>query len=165
MGVEESYILYAVWVANKNDIIFDANGGNGNMSNQKINTGVTENLIKNTFSKEGYYFVGWSTTPNGNVEYEDQANYSMGTESAYTLYAIWAENTNRVVFNGNGHTSGAMADQNIKTVNTSNLNVCAYEKLGYTFIGWSTTPTGNVEFLNNDTYTMGTNMVYTLVDQ
>ena len=162
MGVEESYILYAVWAANKNDIIFDANGGIGNMSNQKINTGVTENLIKNTFSKEGYYFVGWSTTPNGNAEYVDQANYSMGTEPTYTLYAIWAENTNRIVFNGNGHTSGAMADQNIKTGNTSNLNACAYEKLGYTFIGWSTTPTENVEFLNNATYTMGTNMVYTL---
>ena len=162
MGVEESYILYAVWVANKNDIIFDANSGSGNMSNQQINTGVTENLIKNTFSKDGYYFVGWSTTPNGNVEYEDQANYSMGTESTYTLYAIWAENTNRVVFNGNGHTSGAMSDQNIKTGNTANLNACTYEKTGYTFIGWSTTPTGNVELLNNATYTMGTNMVYTL---
>ena len=162
MGVEESYILYAVWVANKNDIIFDANGGSGNMSNQQINTGVTENLIKNTFSKDGYYFVGWSTTPNGNVEYADQANYSMGTESTYTLYAIWAENTNRVVFNGNGHTSGAMSDQNIKTGNTANLNACTYEKTGYTFVGWSTTPTGNVELLNNATYTMGTNMVYTL---
>ena len=89
MGTEQSYTLYAVWETNENTLVFNANGGSGRMANMEISTCETDNLIKNTFTKKGYDFMGWSTTANGNVEYLDQAIYTMGTEDVYTLYAVW----------------------------------------------------------------------------
>lgn len=88
MGME-SFTLYAVWEAKINTIRFDANGGSGEASSQDIATDETRVLTKNTYTKNGYAFVGWATTPSGAIAYADQASYTMGTDASYTLYAVW----------------------------------------------------------------------------
>ena len=51
--------LYAKWTANTYSIVFDKNGGSGSMSNQSMTYDKASNLITNTYTRQGYYFVGW----------------------------------------------------------------------------------------------------------
>ena len=156
--------LYTNYSANTNKVIFNGNGAtSGSMPTQLLKTGQTANLEKNTFEKTGYSFVGWSTTQNSSVLYEDQNSYTMGSNSSYTLYAVWKANTNTIIFNGNGATSGEMANQSAKTDQVVTLNKNQYQKDGYTFVGWSTSPKGQIEYIDCDkTYQMGTVLSYTL---
>ena len=161
MGTENSYALYAVWQANVNTIVFDANSGEGTMANMTAATDIKVNLTANAFTKAGYTFRGWSTTPDGEVEYVDGAEYTMGTESSYTLYAVWQINTNALSFNSNGG-SGTMSNVSVVSFSTTNLPANKFTKTGYTFLGWSTTKGGAVEYTDGAEYTMGTNRSNTL---
>ena len=45
-------------------VVFDANGGKGKVSPQKIEVGKSIKLNANKFTREGYTFVGWATKAN-----------------------------------------------------------------------------------------------------
>lgn len=152
----------AHWKANTNTVTFHPNGGSGSMSAQEICTDASAALAKNLFSRAGYTFIGWSTSPAGAVEYVDQAQYAMETESNYDLYAVWKANDNTLVLNGNTSTSGSMSSQTMATDSKGNLPKNTYQKTGYTFIGWATTPDGAVVYLDGAEYTMGTDATVTL---
>ena len=54
-------------------------------------------LDANTFTRSGYYFMGWATTPNGAVAYADGATYNFFGPTQYqqsgafqSLYAVWS---------------------------------------------------------------------------
>ena len=79
----------ANWQANLNTVIFNANGGVGEMLPQNIYVGDTAKLNVNTFTRSGYIFNGWATSPSGGVVYNDCADYTMGVNSTYNLYAVW----------------------------------------------------------------------------
>ena len=161
MGTSSSYTLFAIWEANNNTLTLDANGGCGAAYAVTIATDSNIVLTSNSFTKPGYTFKGWSTSSNGAVEYQDCDTYTMGTNSSYTLYAVWEINNNTLSFDSNGG-SGNMADMIIATNSNENLISNGYIKPGYTFMGWSTSPDGEVEYIDCDTYTMGTNSSYTL---
>ncbi|MBR0452858.1 MAG: InlB B-repeat-containing protein [Bacteroidales bacterium] len=73
-------------------ITFDANGGEGTMSAQTFEEGVSQALAANTFSRSGYYFSGWNTAPDASgTSYTDGQEITL-TEDV-TLYAQWALNT------------------------------------------------------------------------
>ena len=90
-------------------IEFNANTENvqGTMTNQGIPFSYATNLKENGFTKEGYIFRGWATSPNGPVVYENGAsmNYDLdGIKAVVTdaqdkaddknvtlkLYAVWS---------------------------------------------------------------------------
>ena len=148
--------LYAKWQACENKLVFDGNGATGgSMYDMVIDTDETVALANNTFERLGYTFAGWSTTSNGNVEFDDASNYTMGANSEYRLYAIWQANENRLVFDGNGATSGSMHDMEIDTDETVTLENNTFERFGYTFVGWSTAPNGVAIYTDGTEYTMG----------
>ncbi|MBR2296972.1 MAG: InlB B-repeat-containing protein, partial [Clostridia bacterium] len=153
--------LYARWIPKNNTLVFDANGGKGTMQNMVISTDASENLISNAFTKDGYTFKGWATTPSGSVAYSNATSYTMGTNDSYTLYAVWEANKNTLIFDANGG-SGTMQNMIISTDSSENLISNSYVKVGYEFIGWSTSQTGDVMYLDNSCYTMGPNSTYTL---
>ena len=157
----KSITLYAVWEANINTIVFEANGGQGNMNEQKIATDSSDTLLSCNFNKNGYHFIGWGTTTNS-VTYSENAQYTMGANSVYHLYAIWEANTNTLIFDGNGYTSGTTENMQIKSDSTVNLNQNGFTRYGFTFAGWSTSKNGIVEYLNKSLYTMGTDESYIL---
>lgn len=68
-------------------ISFVANGGEGNMAAQKPLTGTTLALPANTFTREGYLFQGWATSPDGPIVYSDGAEITLDSDK--TLYAVW----------------------------------------------------------------------------
>ncbi len=73
-------------------IIYNSSSGTGKMESTKIKYNNKENLRKNTFTKEGYNFLGWSTIPNGNVTYKDEQeiyNLSCNDNDVINLYAVW----------------------------------------------------------------------------
>ena len=161
MGTNSSYTLYAVWEANKNTLVFDANGGSGSMSGMTIATDASANLTNNAFTRKGYTFVGWSTTKDGEAEYVDGASYTMGTNATYTIYAVWEANKNTLVFDANSGI-GSMPNMTISTDASATLTNNAFTKAGYTFKGWSTTKIGKVEYIDGASYTMGTDESYTI---
>ena len=81
--------LYAKWLQNFT-ITFDKNdaGATGSMADQTIASGSSANLMACGFTKTDWTFAGWATTPGGDVEYADQASYTMGIADV-TLYAKW----------------------------------------------------------------------------
>ena len=161
MGANETYTLYAKWTPNTNAVIFDGNGGNGEMGKMWIRTDGTDVLYSNQFTRPGYTFVGWATSADGDAEYADGANYTMGTESSYTLYAVWKINVNTVVFNANGGT-GTMSKMYLETGASATLPENKFTREGYAFVGWATSANGSVVYYGGDTYQMGTSSSYTL---
>ena len=91
--------LYAKWTANTYSIVFDKNGGSGSMSNQSMTYDKASNLTTNTYTRQGYYFVGWSKTklgvqstiPTSDI-YKDEASVNnLATSGSITLYAVWLD--------------------------------------------------------------------------
>lgn len=75
----------------KPTITFHPNGGVGNMPSMSLYPGNGEYLNKNTFTRDGYIFIGWSTNVAGTGEYYlDESRITMKEES-FNLYAIWIE--------------------------------------------------------------------------
>lgn len=59
------------------------------------------------------------------------------TAGTVTFNALWEANTYTVKYDGNGSTSGYMADRIYTYDKAENLTVNVYIKTGYTFMGWS----------------------------
>lgn len=70
-------------------VTFDANGGEGTMEPQTFVQGVETRLNENTFTRDGYQFIGWNTAVDGSeISYADGAALIDLTEDI-TLYAQW----------------------------------------------------------------------------
>ncbi|MBP3544478.1 MAG: InlB B-repeat-containing protein [Lachnospiraceae bacterium] len=68
-------------------IIYDANGGNGDMEAVSAKGGESYTLSTNTFTKTGHTFKGWATSSSGAVEYANGATLTPTAD--ITLYAVW----------------------------------------------------------------------------
>ena len=72
---------------------FNGNGNTGgSMSNQDFTYDAAQNLTANGFTRTGYTFAGWATSPNGPVEYADNAsviNLTATNGGTVNLYAKW----------------------------------------------------------------------------
>lgn len=146
--------LYAKWEANQNTLSFDANGGTGAMSNIVIATDATQKLPANTLEKSGYIFLGWATTATGDVVYANEASYTMGVQSQYTLYAKWALALN-LNFDANGGT-GIMNAIKVTAEHAFTIPQNVFTKSGYVFAGWATTAGGDAQYADQGTMTAGT---------
>jgi uncharacterized repeat protein (TIGR02543 family) len=67
-------------------IVFDANGGDGSMYNQASSYATT--IRESSFTRNGFAFLGWSTSSTGPVSYLNEASYSFASDT--TLFARWA---------------------------------------------------------------------------
>lgn len=153
MGAGEVYTLYAVWASNNNTLEFSANGGMGSMESISLPTDETTALPALSYRRAGYVFLGWSEAPDGNAVYEDQALYTMGAASKYTLYAVWEPIVNRLTFDSNNGTGDTVV-MNKATDSEFNLPENSFTLSGYTFLGWSVEPNGTVEYTDTELYTM-----------
>ncbi|MDD8049003.1 MAG: InlB B-repeat-containing protein [Thomasclavelia sp.] len=95
-GLYETASYKANFTPIKYTIKFNANSGTGAMENQQFTYDENQALTTNTFTKLGYTFKGWSTTPTGNVEYtnsKEVKNLTSTDGDVINLYAIWQANT------------------------------------------------------------------------
>jgi uncharacterized repeat protein (TIGR02543 family) len=84
--------LYAKWNPIEYTVEFNGNGGTGTLSAQTHTYNETKQLVTNTFTKDGYTFLGWATSPTGSVVYTNLAsvkNLATTNGATVTLYAKW----------------------------------------------------------------------------
>ena len=70
-------------------ITFNANGGEGSMEPQRFEVGVDTALNANTFTREGYKFIGWNTAADGSGATYADAGAILELTGDMTLYAQW----------------------------------------------------------------------------
>lgn len=101
----EDYADEDVSVYSKYKVIYDKNGGSGQMDEEVVNTFNPYNLSENKFTREGYKFTGWNTKADGTgtrygVDDQIPAN-RYKRNSTVTLFAQWER-----VSSSNGNTGG-----------------------------------------------------------
>lgn len=109
--IEKDITLFALWEKNPNRIRFEGNGSNaGEMPDVTIESNTPVKLPLNTYSKEGYDFIGWSDIANGSVKNKDGGWFYM-EEGVVTLFACWQPKTYSVLIdNDNGKDSNLQID-------------------------------------------------------
>ena len=70
-------------------ITFNANGGEGSMEPQRFEVGVDTALNTNTFTREGYKFIGWNTAADGSGATYADGGAILELDGDMTLYAQW----------------------------------------------------------------------------
>ena len=102
----------------------------GSMSSQTHNLPTA--LTANAFTRSGYSFAGWSTTPSGSVVYADGATYNFSAD--ITLYAQWNANDYTITFDSAGGSAVAPITQAYGSAVTAPADPT---KTGYAFNGWN----------------------------
>ena len=139
VNTASNHTLVADWIANTYKITLDKNNGEG--QDRVIQTAYDRNTVLPTepYSRRGYTFVGWSTAPDGEVEYVDGVNVTnISTGDNVTLYAVWEINTYTITYHLNGGTTTNVGTYTVE----DRVTLSDAEKLGYTFTGWSGDSTG-----------------------
>lgn len=149
----------AIWKANQNTLVLDANNGTGSTTKQYISTNSAMPINACTFTKQGYKFVGWSSTRNGGVEYLDGSNYLMGTGAEYTLYAVWEIVNYQISYELDGGTNSS-ANPNSYNINTEVIMLASPVKAGYTFDGWYSDEAGTRKITEINTASTGNITIY-----
>ena len=85
--------LSAKWTANTYNVVYNANGGSGSMSEQTFTYDEQQNLSANTFTNTDNVFLGWNTAADGSgTSYSDGQgvkNLTATNGATVTLYAQW----------------------------------------------------------------------------
>ena len=166
--------------AYKNFVVqYNANGGSGTMASTTVPYGVSTALSKNTFTKDGSRFAGWTAYRTNQAQWyytngSSSSWYAEGSQpSGYTkyiyndgvkvaktsgvdgdtvkLYAQWVPSTYTVRYNANGG-SGTMADTVVTYGTSTALRANAFTRTGYKFVGWTAYRTAKNQWY----YTNGT---------
>lgn len=89
--------LYAQWRANRYQVVFMPNGGQGTMATMDLSYGESTSLTANGFSRNGYQFKNWSSSPNGSGTVYENGSRVMNLTSVagamVYLYAQWESTT------------------------------------------------------------------------
>ena len=128
-------------------IVFDANGGEGEMRAQPFARNVMQPLADNTFARRGYVFAGWATSPNGDIVYADGEDVILDVD--IVLYAKWQQ-CYYVAFDANGG-YGEMTPLTCLIGNDVVLTSNAFAKVHHRMIGWSLYRNGPVIYKDGAT--------------
>ena len=137
----DSTTLYVVW-RKLYTVIYDANDGTGAVRYAYYTPGNSVYVSDNSFTREGYAFIGWGTRANLTTPTYQPGSTIRTSQNDWggelRLYAIW-EQCYWVHYDGNGESAGEMTQKTcIISSSKNSLYAPNYEKDGYAFIGWST---------------------------
>ena len=140
-------MLYAQWKAQTYIIRYDANGGDGSMTDQIVGTGNQVNIAANIFTRDNFDFTGWNTSADGSgTAYGagESVKDLTGSGNTVTLYAQWKIQTYTIRYEANGG-MGIMSDQTVNRGENAMLNPAEFVRENYKFTGWNTKPDGSGE--------------------
>jgi len=111
--------LYAKWTPITYTVRFHKNhdDATGSMNDQTLTYDAAQTLTANAFTRDGYAFVGWSTTPDGIVAYTDGQSLENLANEQYAiidLYAKWMLNLSLA----NNDSELPAGDRNISLIST-----------------------------------------------
>lgn len=149
-----SATLFAQWKESKareHTITFSPNGGRGRTPSETSNTPTP--ILWNNFTRAGYTFLDWNTSPNGSgTQYKVADTYSF--KKSVVLFAQWKKifvGPARVVTYLSNGGSGAMAPEHHQTA--APLTPNHFNRTGYTFLDWNLSANGaGVSYANGANY-------------
>ena len=139
---ENYYNLYLINTSDEVTITFDPNGGT-------LNAGDETKAVQHngtygempTPIRSGYHFDGWYTEKDGGTKVD--ANTSVATKEAHTLYARWSEAKYNITLDPNG---GNLANATKEvTYNSPYGTLPTPNRAGYNFDGWYTEKDGGTK--------------------
>jgi uncharacterized repeat protein (TIGR02543 family) len=140
-------------------VAFDGNGADsGSMSGQSLTYDQPATLASGSFSREGYYFAGWSTSPAELPTYADAAsvvNLASQQGTTVTLYAFWVPNGQFIVrASSGGH--GSVTSSSLTSAPGDAVSLTKKADTGYHFAGWQVVAPadGSVTVAKDDTFSM-----------
>ncbi len=136
-AANDTYQYFKIVPRDVYTVKFDANGGEGTMADQIIDTDVETALAENLFTRENYTFAGWATAEDGAVVYADKGNVEnlAATGASITLYANWTANRYTVTLDANDGTINE-GDVTAYTYGVGATLPTDVTRGGYTFGGW-----------------------------
>lgn len=147
--------LYAHYEPNTYTIHYDPNDAKyvgeatGSMDDQAATWGNYPTLTSNGFTREGYTFAGWATSPTGAVVYSNgqtlSTNLTNDNNATVTLYAKWTGRTYTVTFNARGGSSLSPASKTVTMGATYGTLATVTPPAGYVFDGWYTSAGGGTK--------------------
>lgn len=152
-SVNQNIVFYAQWKPIEYQIKYDANQGQGDSFSITYKYDEYKPLAKNTFSRKGHSFAGWSLTADGELLYGDEeiiVNLSEVDKEEITFYAIWKplsynirliddfETSYKVYFSRN--ISGSTTTVQTITQENSLRYETPSSLSGHIFLGWYDNP-------------------------
>ena len=131
-------------------VTFNPNGGKGSIVTQTFTVKVAQPLMANSFTNNGFTFIGWNTKPDGEgTFYKDQERVKISEH--LVLYALWKPATGdfTVTFNANGG-EGMMEPQKFEAGVPQPLSANRFFYDNYWFVGWCTSPNGKGKHYSNE---------------
>ena len=154
--------VYAHWQANKYHVSFNTNAGSlynttnditvssGNLSSKEITYGQTYGTLP-VISKTGYTFEGWFTAASGGDKVESGTQVLVLADQ--TLYAHWTANRVSVGFSNNlPVTGGGTTVSTMQTYGSKWSLPASPTYTGYTFTGWTDSPSGGNAITADDIF-------------
>src|SRR5574344_510437 len=149
--------LYAHWEAITYTIRFNGNGNtSGTMEDLSVLYDEDKNLSSNLYAKSDMIFIGWATSSEGEVVYNDGdsiSNLANTNGTIVNLYAKWTEHETVVTLNANGGEFDALVSNLFtmtiakgSTTTSSNLPT----KEGYTLLGFYDSVESGTKYINAD---------------
>ena len=129
-------------------VTYDANGGVNAPAAVTVTKDRTVTVSgQRSMTHAGYSFTGWNTAADGSG-----TPYAAGStvNTGLTLYAQWQANTYTVRFYANGGT-GTMETQSFTYDAAQALTENAFVRADYTFLGWSKSSSGGVQYQDKQT--------------
>ncbi len=141
--------LYAVWVADINDVYYVMNGGANGPTATVAATGDTVTLTSTVPTRTGYTFTGWNTAANGsgtsyawNGSAFSPATFVMPGSDVF-LYAQWSINSYTVTYDTNGGTGSVPSSQTAQYLTAVIVASGSLTRSGWSFTGWNTAANGS----------------------
>ena len=155
----ENVDLYAIWGNVPYKIKLNNNGGVGDSVEVPAQSDIDANLPANTFTRNGYVFLGWNTDSSATKDnwqttgehYSDlgAVNRTVDASQAnttYNLYAVWQRITYTLEYNANGGDTTSIPPQvtNVPSGETRQLSSLRATRENYKFLGWATVSNATV---------------------
>ena len=134
--------LYAQWTPAPRKVSYHPNNGNGYMLTDTVPAGSVYSIRDMGYTRPGYVFEDYNTEPLGGG-----TSYYIGQTATITddltLYAQWIYASN-ITYMPNGPSATPVVDYGVGGIFTIKDSLFDYD--GFTFAGWSLTPSGGFLF-------------------
>ncbi|MBN2861337.1 MAG: InlB B-repeat-containing protein, partial [Sphaerochaetaceae bacterium] len=144
--------LYARWTPISYTITYTLNDGTNHEDNPSSYTSESSLITLNDPTRDGYSFSGWYSDAAFATE---ASTIAAGSDGDKSFFAKWTADSHSLSFDANGGV-GTMDSVDLDTDEQSTLPEVTFTRTGYTFAGWAKTEDGSAEYVDEDSYTMGT---------
>jgi uncharacterized repeat protein (TIGR02543 family) len=121
-------------------ISFDANGGSVDIDSLSVTYNATVGILPIPV-RVGHTFEGWFTAASDGIEYDENTVYT--TNGDISLFARWQINSYTVTFDANDNFN--LPTNTTKTYNEELGSLSELTRVGYSFDGWYTAPSGGMQ--------------------